>query len=196
MSRAEPSAAGQAGVHVGGPALRLTRLVRLLRSLLDPRPYLHTLRLVHYYNYSYVREQRRLTVGPDVLIAPNVSLRNGHRIAIGARSHIGERSSLWAGDTGGQIVIGDDALLGPEVFVTASNYSFAAREVPVTLQPREELDVAIGSNTWLGRGAVVVAGVTVGEGAIVGAGAVVTHDVAPWAIVAGVPARVIGSRST
>jgi len=54
--------------------------------------------------------------------------------------------------------------------------------------------VHIGPDVWIGYGAIVLTGVTIGRGAIVAAGAVVTHDVAPYAIVAGVPARTKGMR--
>lgn len=54
--------------------------------------------------------------------------------------------------------------------------------------------VTIGHDTWLGHGATVLPGVTVGDGAVVGAGAVVSKDVAPYTIVAGVPARPIRAR--
>lgn len=172
----------------------MNRLLAFVRSLLDPRPYVHVLRLIHYYNYSHVRERRRLDCGEAVRMAPNVSLRNGDRIRIGARSHIGERCSLWAGDNRGSIVIGEDALFGPEVYVTASNYQFSDRALPVMVQPRLEEDVHIGPRTWLGKGVIVLPGVTIGEGAIVAAGAVVTRDVAPFAVVGGVPAREIGTR--
>ena len=49
----------------------------------------------------------------------------------------------------------------------------------------------IGSNAWIGVNSTIMPGVTVGEGAIVAAGAVVTHDVEPWTLVAGVPARFV-----
>lgn len=62
---------------------------------------------------------------------------------------------------------------------------FAARRVK---------KVRIGHDTWLGHGSTVLPGVTVGDGAAVGSGAVVTKDVAPYTIVAGVPAKPIRER--
>lgn len=54
--------------------------------------------------------------------------------------------------------------------------------------------VTIGHDVWLGHGAVVMPGVTLSDGAVVGAGAVVTRDVAPYAVVAGAPARKLRDR--
>jgi phosphonate metabolism protein (transferase hexapeptide repeat family) len=56
--------------------------------------------------------------------------------------------------------------------------------------------VRVGHDVWIGHGATVTAGVTIGTGAVVGAGAVVTRDVAPYTVVAGVPARPIRRRFT
>ena len=54
--------------------------------------------------------------------------------------------------------------------------------------------IAVGDDVWIGANAVVTCGVTIGRGAIVGAGAVVTRDVAEYAVVGGVPARLIRMR--
>lgn len=59
---------------------------------------------------------------------------------------------------------------------------------------RRSKKVFIGHDTWLGHGSTLLPGVTIGDGAVVGSGAVVTKDVAPYAIVAGVPARPIRER--
>ena len=125
--------------------------------------------------------------------APNVSFRNAERIEIGAGSHIGENSVVWAGNATGRIVFGAKCLLAPGVVVTASNYGID-RGTPVMDQPKVERDIVLGDDVWLGANVVVTAGVTIGSGAVVGAGAVVTRDLPPDCIAAGVPATVIGMR--
>ena len=59
---------------------------------------------------------------------------------------------------------------------------------------RQAKSVSIGHDVWIGHGAVIMPGVAIGNGAVVGANAVVTHDVAPYAIVAGVPAKPLRDR--
>ena len=60
--------------------------------------------------------------------------------------------------------------------------------------PRSRGDIEIGNDVWIGRGARIRSGVRVGDGAVIAAYAVVTHDVRPYAIVAGVPAREVRRR--
>lgn len=169
------------------------RLAGPIRSLLSPRTHLHALRRAHFAAYSHVRQVRLLTCGPGVSFAPNVSFRNAERIVVGAGSHLGEYSVIWAGDERSAVRIGRKCLLGPRVTLTASNYGTRVG-TPIMDQPRQEADIVVGDDVWLGAGATVLAGVTIGDGAVVGAGAVVTRDVPPAAIVGGVPARVIGWR--
>lgn len=174
---------------------RCQRLMGFVCSLLDPRCYLHAFRMVHYFGYTHVREKRCIAMGRGTRMAPNVSLRNGGRIAIGRECHIGERCYLWAGDSSGRIELGNHVSFAPGVFVTASDYQFVAG-VPFRQQPKRERHVTIGNDVWLGAYVVVTAGVTIGDGCIVGAGAVVTKDLPAGSIAAGVPARVIGARKS
>ena len=167
--------------------------MHFLRSLVDPRSYLQLVRILHYYSYTHARERGKIRMGKGVRFAPNVSIANGERIEIGAYAHIGERCHLWAGDSTGRIRIGEYALFGPEVFLTASNYDFRAG-APVMHQPHLEQDIVIGRDVWLGARVMVVAGVTVGDGCIVGAGSVVTRSLPPYSLAVGVPARVVGQR--
>ena len=172
----------------------MPRLSGPARSLLDLRTYLHALRLAHFTSYSHVRQVRRLQLGKGVSMAPNVSFRNAERISIGAGSHLGEHSVIWAGNSTGRVVIGEKCLFAPNVTVTASNYGIVQGDVAIMDQPKDERDVVIGDGAWLGANVVVLAGVTIGEGAVVAAGAVVTKDVPAQCIAGGVPAKVIGTR--
>lgn len=172
-----------AGERVGGAA----------RSLIDPRTWMHMLRLAHLASYSHVRELRRIRLGVGVRIAPNATFRNGDRITIGDHSHIGEHDMLWAGNSHGRITLGRYCLLAPNVTITASNYGID-QGTPVMHQPKQERDVVLGDDVWLGANVVVLPGITIGDGAVVAAGAVVTKDLPAQCIAAGVPAKVIGTR--
>ena len=59
---------------------------------------------------------------------------------------------------------------------------------------RRQNRLTVGNDVWIGHNAVLMGGITIGDGAVIGAGAVVTHDVAPYEEVGGVPARHIGWR--
>ncbi len=65
---------------------------------------------------------------------------------------------------------------------------------PIT--KRKTTTVIIGNDVWIGTGVIILPGVKIGDGAVVGAGAVVTHDVPSYAVVAGVPAKVLHYRFT
>jgi acetyltransferase-like isoleucine patch superfamily enzyme len=169
------------------------KLLGVIRSLVHPMTWFQIVRLLHYYGYSHVIPRRRVTMGPRATLAPNVSLRNGERIVIGAGSKVGERAYLWAGDSTGRITIGENCRLGPEVFVTASDYG-RMPDRNIADQPRDERDVTIGDDVWLGARVFVGTGVTIGDGCVVSANSVVTRDLPPHAIAAGVPARVVRRR--
>jgi acetyltransferase-like isoleucine patch superfamily enzyme len=62
--------------------------------------------------------------------------------------------------------------------------------------PNKKNFVIIGNDVWVGANSIILPGVTIGDGAIIGAGAVVSHDVPPYAVVAGVPGRILRYRYT
>ena len=169
------------------------RFLRLLASNLDPRAWLHLVRMVNYWNYSHVIPRRKLTLGPGAAISPTAVFSNAERIVAGRGLHVGDRCHLWAGPRCGRIVIGDDVLFGPEVMVTAAGYRFNDGQ-PVTEQAMDEADVVIGDDVWLATRVVVLPGARIGNGAIIGAGAVVRGQIPPMSIAVGSPARVVGQR--
>ncbi len=169
------------------------KLSRALSTLFNFKTYLHLFRILHYYNYSHVGPVSKIKLGSGSSLAPNVSLRNGERIEIGDDCHIGERAYLWAGDKTGRIIIGNNVSLAPEVYITASDYRFEKGK-PFRYQRKNERNVRIGNDVWLGVRVVVTAGVTIGNGCIIGAGAVVTKSIEANSIAAGVPAKVLKQR--
>jgi acetyltransferase-like isoleucine patch superfamily enzyme len=70
-----------------------------------------------------------------------------------------------------------------------SNHVFSRTDVPISQQGHISGKIRIGEGVWIGGNVTILGGVTIGEGAIVAAGAVVTDNVAPYAIVGGVPAK-------
>ena len=76
----------------------------------------------------------------------------------------------------------------------AANHCFDSLEKPIMLQGHLYGEIVIEDDVWIAANCTITPGTRIGHGAVVGAGAVVTRDVEPYAIVGGVPARVIGSR--
>jgi acetyltransferase-like isoleucine patch superfamily enzyme len=127
------------------------------------------------------------TVGRFVTLAPDGgSIAIGNEVSINAMCHIS--------GTGG-VTIGEGVRIGASVSIIASNHDFSDPTIPIRHQGTTAKGIRIHDDVWIGTHAVILDGVEVGHGAVIGAGAVVTRDVAPMAIVGGVPARQIGSRS-
>ena len=113
-----------------------------------------------------------------------------------ARVQIGKFCYLGAGtelDISNSIVIGNHTVVAPGCFITDHDHGILA-ERRIDEQPCVAAAVRIGSDVWIGAGVCILRGVTIGDGAVVGAGAVVRHDISPYDVVAGIPAKIIGNR--
>ena len=132
-------------------------------------------------------------IGTGHFIAFTAKITNPENITLGNRSHINHFCYIMAGEA--KVVIGDDGLMGPHVLIVAGSHGMK-RGIPINQQPinYENRDIIIGNDVWIGAHAVILGGVKIGDGAVIGAGAVVTKDVPPYTIVAGVPAKPIGER--
>ena len=114
------------------------------------------------------------------------------------RMHIG--SDTWIGQqcffhSAGGLEIGDAVGIGPGVRIITSTHEDPGPEQPIMAGPIRFGSVRIGAGTDLGMGCHILPGVTIGRGVQVGAGAVVTEDLPDYAVVAGVPAKVLRFRA-
>jgi acetyltransferase-like isoleucine patch superfamily enzyme len=109
----------------------------------------------------------------------------------------------------GQVLIGKFCSIADGVLIVGDNHTYRkVANFPLTwwlenvkkissnktnnfFEQRRELPIVIGNDVWIGAGAIILPEVKIGDGAIIGAGAVVTHDVPAYAIVVGVPARIL-----
>jgi len=159
---------------------------------------------------------RRIHLGDGAKIARNVALRANSRlepgISIGDRCtiqdgallnasegfvHVGERS--WIGPFcvvygNGGVRIGRDVMIAAHSCITSVGHRHDELERPMMAQGIDVRPVTIADDVWIGMNCTILPGVSIGRGAIVAAGAVVRRDVAPYSIVAGVPAREVGRR--
>ncbi len=89
----------------------------------------------------------------------------------------------------GNIILEDNCVLGPSVRVYAAGHDYSRLDLPDISAP-----VRICSYAWVGASTIILPGVTIGEGAVIGASSVVTHDISPFSVAVGSPARVIKTR--
>lgn len=138
------------------------------------------------FRHWYYRKIMNYSLGKDSSIHMRVFV-TGRNINIG-NNVVVNRSVYLDGRIG--ITLKNNISISPEVYIVSMEHdpndpSFATRGG----------EVVIDNHVWIGARAIILPGIHIGEGAVVGAGAVVTHDVEPYHIVAGVPARQIGQRS-
>jgi len=117
-------------------------------------------------------------------------------VELGDYVAIGKGATFLA--TESRIILGNKVMLGPNVTIIGGNHntSVVGKYMYDVLEKRscDDEDVVIEDDVWVGSNAIILKGVTIRRGAIVAAGALVTKDVPPYSIVAGVPARVIKLR--
>lgn len=156
--------------------------------------------------FSYCGEGVRL--GDQLIVTGFPLIQIGEKTSIMSNSYlyahdskgltIGSRCSfnhnVMIGASGGEIVIGDDVLIGPNVVLRASNHNYKSTELPIRDQGHSFGRIVIGDDVWLAANVVVVSGVTIGKGCVVGAGSIVTGDLPSMTLCVGNPARPIRSR--
>lgn len=135
----------------------------------------------------------------------NISLGNGVRLgkgsyitANGGELEIGDFTAIspcaHVGADNGRIIMGKYCAIGPGVVLRAANHRFDRLDAPISTQGHKPGSIIVEDDVWVGANSVITPDVILGTGCIIGAGSVVTHNVEPYSIVGGVPARLIARR--
>lgn len=195
--------------------------VRLAEWLVGPYKNRRILAQVSSRSYISSRAQihcRQLKIGRGCFIDDYVTVfahQDGGSITLGDRVHL-YRGTIVEVGRGGSVIIGDDThiqsdcnlkgflgnlivgrnvQMAPGCGFSPYEHGFEDLSTPIQKQPITSAgDIVLEDDVWLGLGVKVLDGVRIGRGAVIGAGAVVTKDVPPYAIAAGVPARIIRMR--
>jgi acetyltransferase-like isoleucine patch superfamily enzyme len=135
-----------------------------------------------------------IEMGDDVYVGHNTILKGYYRsrFVIGDHTWIGQGCFLHSA---GGLRIGRAVGIGPMVKIVTSSHRDDALELPVLFAELEFAAVVLDDGCDVGVGSIILPGTTIGEGAIVGAGSVVTKDVPPYEIWAGVPAVHLRARN-
>jgi acetyltransferase-like isoleucine patch superfamily enzyme len=128
-----------------------------------------------------------LVLGDRSFVAAGCQLRD--RITIGADCSLNPHVTM-----AGRVTLGDGVRIASHAALYGFNHVFDRLDVPIWMQGLTEVGIVVEDDVWIGTHVTVCDGVTIGAHSVVAAGAVVTRDVAPYSVVAGVPARVLRDR--
>lgn len=127
--------------------------------------------------------------GDNVNVESGACFATGRGICLGSGSGLGVNCSVH-----GPLKIGDNVMMGPDVTILTHTHNIERTDIPMGRQGSIVKEVSIGNDVWIGMRSIIMPGVRIGNGVVIGAGAVVTKDVPDFAIVGGVPARIIRYR--
>jgi len=129
--------------------------------------------------------------GTGVVVKDRCYFGNGKNLHVGSYSQLGQNCRLQ-----GQVVLGNHVMMGPDVVIMGITHDVSRIDIPMNTPdlPTIEKPVKVGNDVWLGTRVILMPGVEIGDHSIVGAGAVVTKSFPAYSIIAGVPAKIIGTR--
>ena len=130
-----------------------------------------------------------VNMGKNITFHYGLELRDPQKLYIGDGTIIGDNVLL---DARSGLKIGNNVNFSSNASVYTLQHNY--RSATFDCQFDRPLNVEIGNRAWIGSNVVILPGVAIGEGAVVCAGAVVTKDVPPYSVVAGIPAKQIGER--
>jgi maltose O-acetyltransferase len=129
--------------------------------------------------------------GDNVIVLNRCRYGDGRRLSVGNGTQLGFNSRIM-----GEVTMGDQVMMAPDVVIMAVTHDISNPDIPMIsiVDALIETPVFIGNDVWLGTRCIVMPGVTIGDHAVVAANSVVTKDVPPYAVVGGVPAKLIKMR--
>lgn len=136
----------------------------------------------------------KITLGNNVIIRPSTCVYANDRnsvVSFGNGTEIGNHSTISSVN---EVIIEEDVLTGPHVFISDHNHDYRNPLKPISKQGvmvKDGSKVVIGEGTWLGTNVVVVGNVKVGKHCVIGANSVVTKDIPNYSVAAGIPCKVI-----
>lgn len=145
-----------------------------------------------------IKGEEHIDIGMNTEFGPQLRLTawGEGQIRVGDNCHFGERNHITACKS---ISIGNDVISGPNVLISDNARGKSTLEdltiAPFNRELKSKGPVVIGDKVWLGQNSCILGGVTIGHNSVVGANSVVTHDVPPFSIAVGNPAKVIKSFS-
>lgn len=128
----------------------------------------------------------------NLKILEGVKIGGMKNIHIGDNVHINHNVDIFALDE--NIIIGNNVIIASYVSILAANHITKEINIPIRYQGYISKKIIINDDVWICTRATILAGVTIGQGSVIAAGAVVTKNVPPYAIVGGVPAKIIRMR--
>jgi acetyltransferase-like isoleucine patch superfamily enzyme len=138
----------------------------------------------------FIKQPECVTLGDKVHFLYGVYVQPcGEDIIIGSNTHFAPYGVLY-----GPLEVGANCGIAAHVVFAGIGHGYHDTELPFVSQQAIKKKIIVEDNVWIGANAVIIQGVRIGTGSIIGAGAVVTHDVAPYSVMGGVPARLIRKR--
>lgn len=170
------------------------RIMQILRAFFSMTHIRWVMGIVPYILLHYIRGRQLAKIGKSN-IHPTALIREGENVVVGDNCLINHNCLLHAGKSKyGTITIGNYVHMGANVMIIAFNHGMYTTEIPTKLQDYEDAPIIIKDDVWIGAGCIILSGVTVGKGAVIASGAVVNRDVPDYAVVGGVPAKVLKIR--
>lgn len=138
---------------------------------------------------KYLTRNKLGKLGEGAEIRPQVTIIGGKNVFIGKNVVLTPGTYLNA--AGGKIVIEDNVLLGPNVYMSTTKHHYEDITKPVLFQGHDFTTITIKQDSWIGASVIIFNDVTIGQHAVIGAGSVVRESIPDYCVAAGVPAKVI-----